>query len=127
MLIPTLFYPLSISLVGNLDWGPVLGGYAGTVLLAAALISLGIFCSSLTENQIVSFIFAVLLTFFFTLIDKMVIILPQAAGQVFQYISAAWHFQNITKGILDSRNLLFFASMTFVFLYGTWMVNREKQ
>ena len=127
MLVPTLSYGIFISFYGDLDWGPVIGGYAGAVLLGAAFASVGLFASSLTRNQIVAFIIGMSVCFFLTLIDKILFFLPESAVGVFQFLGADFHFQNISRGILDSRDIVYFLSVCFVALYGTYLVIQEKK
>ncbi|MBW2031824.1 MAG: ABC transporter permease subunit, partial [Deltaproteobacteria bacterium] len=76
MLVPTLAYPVCVSLMGDLDWGPVLGGYLGAILLGASYAAVGLFASSLTRNQIIAFITAMALCISLTLIDKVLFFLP---------------------------------------------------
>jgi ABC-2 type transport system permease protein len=127
MLVPTLSYGIFISFYGDLDWGPVIGGYAGAVLLGAAFASVGLFASSLTRNQIVAFIIGMSVCFFLTLIDKILFFLPESVVGVFQFLGADFHFQNISRGILDSRDIVYFLSVCFVALYGTYLVIQEKK
>ncbi len=122
MLVPTFAYPITTSLLGQLDWGPVIGGYVGAVLLGASFVSVGLLASSLTRNQIISFIIGMAICFSLTLIDKMLFFLPQSWLGFFEYLGADFHFQNISKGIIDSRDLIYFLSVTFVGLYCTHMV-----
>lgn len=127
MLVPTFFYGFFISFIGDLDWGPVIGGYIGALLLGAAFSSIGLFASSLTRNQIIAFITGMSICFVLTLIDKMLFFLPEAALGVFQYLGADFHFQNVSKGIIDSRDILYFLSICFVMLYSTNLVIQEKK
>jgi ABC-2 type transport system permease protein len=127
MLVPTLSYSIFISLYGDLDWGPVIGGYLGALLLGAAFAAVGLFASSLTRNQIIAFIIGMSVCFFLTLIDKMLFFLPRSVVGVFQFLGADFHFQNISRGILDSRDILYFLSVCFVALYGTYLVIQEKK
>lgn len=127
MLLPTLAYPISVSFLGNLDWGPVLGGYIGAILLGSAFSAIGLWASSLTRNQITAFIIAMVICFALTLIDKMLFFLPQSMLGVLQYIGAGFHFENISKGILDSRDILYFLSVVFIALYGVHLVLQEKK
>ncbi|HPD21409.1 MAG: ABC transporter permease subunit [Pseudomonadota bacterium] len=127
MLTPTLAYAVSISFIGDLDWGPVAGGYIGAVLLGAAYSAVGVFASSLTKNQIVAFITGMVICFALTLFDKLVFFFPPLVVDVFTYIAAGYHFENISKGILDTRDVLYFASMIFAFLYGAHLVMQEKR
>jgi ABC-2 type transport system permease protein len=127
MLLPTLAYALSISFIGELDWGPVIGGFVGAVLLGSAFSAIGLFASSLTRNQIIAFIIGMAICFSLTLIDKMLFFLPQSVLNLFQYLGADFHFKNISKGILDSRDILYFLSVGFVMLYSTHLVIEEKK
>lgn len=127
MLVPTLVYALSAAFLGQLDWGPVFGGYLGALLLGAAFSAVGLLASSLTRNQIVAFIIGMAICFFLALVDKMLFFLPASILGVMQYLGADYHFQNIARGIIDSRDLLYFASVIFVSLYGTHLTMQEKQ
>ena len=127
MLVPTIAYPISVSFLGQLDWGPVAGGYIGALLLGAAFSAIGLFASSLTRNQIIAFITGMAICFSLTLIDKMLFFLPQSLVGFLQYLGADFHFQNISKGILDSRDILYFLSVSFIALYGTYLGMQEKR
>ena len=126
MLIPTFAYPITVSFLGELDWGPVWGGYIGAILLGAAFSALGLFASSLTQNQITAFIIGVAVCFSLTLLDKMLFFLPSSMLGFFEYLGADFHFQNISKGIIDTRDILYFLSISFAGLYCTYMVLSEK-
>lgn len=126
MIIPTLSYPLFISSLGDLDWGPVVGGYIGAVLLAGSFCSVGLLASSLTRNQIVAFLIGLAICFFLTIVDRMLIFFPALFTGVLQFIGADFHFRNISKGILDSRDLAYFLSLSFIALYGTHIVVKER-
>jgi ABC-2 type transport system permease protein len=121
MLLPTLAYPLMIAWLGALDWGPVAGGYAGAVLLGAAFSAIGLFASSLTRNQIIAFIVGTAICFSLTLVDQMLFFLPRALLHVMAYLGADAHFQNIARGVIDSRDMLYFASVIFLGLYGAYL------
>lgn len=127
MLALTLAYPLSISGLGALDWGPVAGGYLGAVLLAALYTSVGVFTSSLTKNQIVAFIGATAICFFFYIIDKIVFLLPAFLAGLFQFLGADYHFGNFEKGLICLRDVVYFLSLVTVALFGTYIVTRERQ
>ena len=127
MLVPTLAYPVTVSFLGQLDWGPVVGGYIGAILLGAAFSAIGLFASSLTRNQIIAFIIGMAICFALTLIDKMLFFLPQSLLGVFEYLGADFHFQNISKGIVDSRDVLYFLSVRFVGLYGAYIAMEENK
>ena len=126
-LVPTLSYPLFISNLGQLDWGPVIGGYLGALLLAAAFTAVGLFASSLTRNQIIAFIGGVLICFSLTLIDKMLFFFPTPLLGVIGYLGAAAHFENIAKGIVDSRDVVYFLSIIFLGLFSANLVMQAKE
>jgi ABC-2 type transport system permease protein len=127
MLVPTLSYPISVAFLGELDWGPVMGGYIGALLLGASFCAIGLFASSLTRNQIIAFITGMAICFSLTLVDKMLFFLPQVLVGFLQYLGADFHFRNISKGILDSRDVLYFLSVSFAALYGTHLALQEKR
>ena len=127
MLLPTLAYPISISFLGDLDWGPVIGGYIGALLLGGAFSAIGVFASSLTHNQIIAFIVGAAVCFLLTLVDKMLFFFPEKILSVVQYLGADTHFQNIAKGIIDSRDILYFLSVIFIGLYGTYLSLLKKE
>ncbi len=126
MLIPTLAYPVTVAALGQLDWGPVAGGYLGAVLLGAAFSAIGLFASAMTRNQIIAFIVAMAVCFILTLIDKMLFFLPRSMLGVLAYLGADFHFQNISKGIIDSRDIIYFLSVSFIGLYSAYLALRHR-
>ena len=128
MLAPTMVYAISTSFLGDLDWGPVIGGYLGAILLGGAFSAIGLMASSLTRNQVVAFIISMAICFSLTLMmDFVLFFLPNSIVGFFQYLSANFHFQNIAKGMVDSRDLLYFFSVIFLSLYGTGLILQEKR
>ena len=126
-LVPTVSYAIFISFLGDLDWGPVIGGYIGAVLLGGAFSAVGIFASAITKNQIIAFILGMIICVSLTLIDKLLFFLPESMLGFFQYIGADHHFQNVARGILDSRDLLYFISLIFIALFGAHLAVEEKK
>jgi ABC-2 type transport system permease protein len=126
MLVPTLAYPIFISFIGEIDPGPVMGGYLGAVFLAGAYCSLGIFASALTRNQIIAFIIGCSLCFTLTILDRLLFFMPAPIVAVMEFISANAHFSNISKGVIDSRDILYFVSLIFIFIFSTYIVMHEK-
>ncbi|HZH14984.1 MAG TPA: ABC transporter permease subunit [Archangium sp.] len=114
----TLPYPLTVAGLtaegARFDWGPVVMGYLGLLLMASSFLSLGLWASALSRNQIVGFIIGLLLCFAFYFIDKFAMVLPESIGELLQYLSADYHFANIARGVLDTRDLLFYLSLTAV-------------
>lgn len=127
MLLPTFVYAVVIAFLGQLDWGPVIGGYAGAILLGAAFSSVGLFTSSLTRNQIVAFISGMAVCLALTLVDRMLFFLPKSALGILQFLGADYHFRNIAKGVIDSRDILYFLSVCFVMLYGAGLAIEGKK
>ena len=126
MLIPTFAYPITVTALGQLDWGPVVGGYIGAVLLGASFAAIGLFASALTRNQIIAFTVGMAICFTLTLIDKMLFFLPRSLLGILAYLGADFHFQNISKGIIDSRDIVYFLSVCFLSLYGALLALKDK-
>ncbi len=128
MLAPTLVYAITVTSMGSLDWGPVIGGYLGALLLGAAFSAIGLLASSLTRNQVVAFIIGMAICVVLTLMmDFLLFFLPDSVVGFFQYFSAKHHFQDIAKGVVDSRNILYFFTVTFIALYGANLIMQEKK
>lgn len=125
-LVPTLAYPICVAFMGQLDWGTVAGGYMGALLLGSAFTAVGLFASSLTRNQIIAFMVGMAICFTLTLIDKMLFFFPRPMLGVIGYLGADFHFKNIAKGIIDSRDILYFLSIIFIGLYGTRLAMEGK-
>lgn len=127
MLLPTLIYAITISLLGALDWGPVWGGYLGSVLLGAGFAAIGIFASSVTKNQIVAFILACVICYILVLLNNVLFALPNSIINVVSCIGSISHFSNISKGIIDTQDVIYFISVCFVALYAAYVSLQEKQ
>lgn len=125
-LIPTLLYFYSVyqlgSPVGNLDTGAVWASYMGLILLASGFTAIGIFCSSLFRNQIVSFLFSVAFCYIFYFGFYYISKLPVFFGKtddIVQQIGMDYHFNSINKGLIDSSDVIYFISLAGLFLYAT--------
>lgn len=127
LLLPTLFYALTVEIVGDLEWGVAIGGYLGCVLLAFSLGVIGVFTSSLTKNQIIALLLGIALCFFLTLVlGNFLIFFPESLVKFFQYLSVSHHFQNISKGLIDFRDIVYFISLILVFAHATVLVMNKK-
>ncbi len=122
MITPVLFYALCISLIGDLDWAVVFTSYAGSILLAASYCAIGLLASSLTRNQIIAFILAMVLCFLIAVLDKMLFFMPRPLVEPLSYLAADTHFQNIAKGVIDSRDLVYFGSLVWAALYAADLI-----
>lgn len=118
MLLPTLFYVLTCVLFASsgIDAGPIVGGYFGAILLASAFSAIGIFCSSVTKNQIVAFLLGLSICIFLTFVMWFSIFLPGILVPAATFISAQGHFRSVARGIIDSRDILYFVSVSAVFV-----------
>jgi len=117
-----LFYVLVLRLCASnagLDWGEMFGTLLGLALTGLTFGAIGLFASSLGKNQVVSFVTAFLVCFVLFILGKMAGLLPGGLGAVAEYLGLDSHVENLAKGVLDSRDLVYFASLTFAFLYLT--------
>ncbi len=114
----TIFLPISVSFLGNLDWGPVMGGYLAAILLAAAYTAIGLFLSSRTNNQIVALILTVLVAGLFYLIGSRGItdFVGSTMAEVLRALGAGSRFESIERGVIDLRDLVYYGSLTVLFL-----------
>lgn len=114
----TLPYVITVAKLGNLDMGAVICGYLGLLLMSGVYISIGLFASSITQNQIVAFLTALFIGLFFHLIFNVLAgSFTGILGQVFDYLSMSTHFQSISRGIIDTRDLIYFGSLMVLGLY----------
>jgi ABC-2 type transport system permease protein len=116
-LLPTLIYYIAIAFLGNIDNGPVIGGYIGLLLMAGVYIAVGLLASSLTENQIIAFIVGLLLMFALFLMDKVLVFIPDFMISVVEYLGIDFHFSNIARGVIDTRDVVYFLSVLGFSLY----------
>lgn len=108
----TLPYYITISSIGPIDHGAVITGYLGLLLMSAAYISLGIFASSITSNQIVAFLLALIIGVSFQILFGIIAgAFSGTAGTVLSYLDMKYHYYSITRGVIDSKNLIYFASI----------------
>lgn len=115
----TLPAAITTASIGNLDWGPVIGGYLGTILMGGAYLSIGLFFSSLTENQIIAFILGVVGCFALYIIGSPLLtaIVGGSVAGMMQYLALAGHFNSIARGVIDSRDIIYYLSVIGFFLY----------
>ncbi len=127
MLAPTLFYVLTLVLSGSPDFGPIVGGYVGAIFLGAAYSSIGLFASAMTRSQIVAALVSVASCLFFTMIDMVVQYLPGQIFSLLSFLGTAFHFQSVSRGIIDFRDLAYFATFTMFFLLMTHTTLEERK
>jgi len=115
----TLVHYITISFLGDPDFGAAVGGYLGLILIVGVYLSIGIFTSSLTQNQIVAFIVSFVIIFAFFIIDKVIFFFPGFIANLLEYLSIDYHFNSIARGVVDSRDLIYYVAMIFLFLFLT--------
>lgn len=122
-LLPTLTYVYTISElgspVGNLDTGSLLGSYFGLLFLAAAYTAIGLFTSTLSKNQIIAFILGIVISFFMFYGFDSIANLLTSSDYYIRSFGFNEHFKSISRGVIDTRDLIYFVSITFIFLFIT--------
>lgn len=118
-LAPTILYFIIIKMIGPIPFWPFLTSLLGYILMSAFFIGVGIFVSSITENQIIAFIVSVLICLFFFLLGKFLMVFPPSMVSVFEYLTTDYHLSNISRGVIDSRVLIYYFSMIFFTLFIT--------
>lgn len=121
-LLPTLIYYISVYRLGlppgNLDSGSIWGSYIGLMFLGASFVAIGIFASSLTDNQIISFILAVFISFLLYMGFEFIytFLVSGKAGLMIQSLGLNAHYSSMSRGVIDTRDLVYFISVTAVFI-----------
>ncbi len=121
--------PITLSFFSEIDWGPVWAGYFATFALGSAYIAIGLFVSSRTQNQIVSFIGSVFVCGIFWIVGHSVITgtVGQAGGELLQNLGTATRFTAITRGVIDVSDLVYYVSLALIFLTLTvYVLERER-
>ena len=114
----TLFLPITVSSLGTLDWGPVIGGYLATLLLASTYIAIGLFMSSRTNNQLVALMGTAAVCGLFQAVGSPLIadLFGTASGELLRLFGTGSRFESIERGVIDLRDLVYYLSLTFFFL-----------
>jgi len=119
MLALTLVYPAILFAFGSPDRGAVLGGYLAMVLFAAAAMALGLFASSLTQNQIVAAVIAFAFLLVLWVLDGLSSVFGGKAGEVVGYLALYPHFNDLTKGVIDTKDVIYYLSLVVGALFLT--------
>lgn len=111
--------PITIMLIGKPDIGPIIGGYLGLLLMGGAYLAIGMWISSYTENQIIAFILGVVATFMLFIVGSpfIVIFAPNVLSPLLTYIGLGSHFESIQRGVIDSRDIIYYCSVIGFFLF----------
>lgn len=114
-LLLTLPYYITISFLGNIDHGAVWTGYFGMLLMSAAFTSIGLFSSSITNNQIVAFLLSLFIGVFFLIIfDVLANSFTGSIAYFFNYLSLSTHYESISRGVVDSKDLVYFITIILI-------------
>jgi gliding-associated putative ABC transporter substrate-binding component GldG len=123
----TLLYPLVLFVIGRPDVGQIVGTYASIMGLAVFFAAIGLFASALTRNQVVAFIIGFFICFVFFLLGRMAEFLPGLLAGFVRNLSVEEHFDSLARGVLDTRDLLYWVTGGVFFLVATWVVLRKKR
>ncbi len=107
----TLVYAITVSFLGSLDWGTVVSGYIGLLLFAGALAAIGLFCSSITQNQIIAFILGFIICGALYFVYWLQFFVPQGLAPVVEFVSVSSHLESLARGVIDTRNIIYYVSL----------------
>lgn len=132
-IVPTITYYISLynlsQPIGNIDTSGIIGSYIGLVLLSAVFCAIGIMCSSFTENQIIAFIVGVFVSFIvysgFRSIAGIDVWL--SSSSVLDQLGIVFHYESLSKGVIDTRNVIYFCVSSFLFLLYTWFILSRRK
>jgi len=116
-----------ISFGTNIDYGALFTGYLGLFFAGAVYASIGTFSSSLFDNQVIAFIIGVFIVLMFFLFDKLLIFVPTFMAGAIQYLSVDYHMSNMSRGVVDTRNVIYFISVIGIFLFATVQVLSSRK
>lgn len=118
-IILTITIPISIAKIGNIDTGQIIGQYLGAIFLGGSILSIGIFISSLTENQIIAFIITVIVSFILLIIGEpfVVNLAPDYLAEILKYLSLSAHFDSMGRGVIDSRDVIYYICIILFFIF----------
>jgi ABC-2 type transport system permease protein len=112
----TLFFAITVKLLGPLDRGPAIGGYIGLLLMGGAYVAIGVMCSAFTRNSIVAFIAAFAISFALYLFGRLTQFVPEQVRGIVSFLSIDGHFENIGRGVIDTRDVIYYLSVMGVCL-----------
>jgi ABC-2 type transport system permease protein len=107
----TLAFAITVRALGPLDRGPAIGGYLGLLLMGGAYVAIGVMASAFTRNSIVAFIVAFVISFALFILQHVISYMPQSLQPITSFIAIGSHFANISRGVVDSRDVIYYLSM----------------
>jgi ABC-2 type transport system permease protein len=127
MLVLTGFYPLLLALYGNPDRGGIIGGYLGALLFGGLAIAVGLFTSSLTQNQIVAAVLSFAILLLLWVIDGLGSLVGGIVGSIATYLAVFTHFSDMTRGIVDTKDVVYFLTVIVgALFFTTWSVETRR-
>lgn len=132
-LVPTLVYYITVYMLanpaGNIDTAGIIGSYIGLIFLCSGFASIGVFASALSNNQIVSFILAVILSFFFYSGFEFLgsIITQPTISNLLAQLGISSHYGSMSRGVIDSRDVIYFISLTLFFVFFTRFILEKRK
>ena len=132
-LIPTLIYFITIYILaspkGNIDIAGISGSYIGLVFLCSGFTAIGIFCSALTSNQIIAFLLAVIFSFFFYSGFEFLSSLTTSPilNNLLSALGISSHYSSLSRGVIDTRDIIYFVSLSFMFLFLTRFLLEKRK
>lgn len=131
-ILPALIYFITIGFLGspqwNIDTGAFWGSFIGLFFLASVYTGIGVFASSLSENQIVSFLISMIIAFFIFIGFEAISSLEMWGnfGNIIEILGINYHYKSMSRGVIDSRDIIYFVSVSIIFITATWQVIRRK-
>lgn len=115
----TVTLPITVAALGSMDMGPVAGGYIGAIFLGGAYLALGLFISALTKNQIIAFVLGLVACFTAFIVGAEFVLLgaPQFLVPIMKFLGLGSHFYSIARGVIDSKDVIYYLSFIFIFLW----------
>ena len=119
---------MSVSTLGPLDWGQTLAGYLGLFLLGGTMLSIGLLTSSFTDNQLVAFFVALAVNIVLVFLFRYFLpLLPASMASIFEWISVSYHMDSMARGVIDTRDVVFFISLTlFCLMFAFRALERRR-
>jgi len=111
--------PITLAILGEPDFGPIIGGYVGAMLMGGAYLAIGLFASGLSENQIVAFILGIVFCFALFIIGENFVLMavPSRLAALFSQLGLGSHFESIGRGVIDTRDIIYYLSVIGFFLF----------
>jgi len=121
----TVIYPITLEILGDVDWGSVIGSYVGLILVSFMFTSVGIWASSLTASQIVAMIVGLVIAFVFFLLGKVANFAPDWLSPFLAFVGIDQHMENLSRGVIDTRNIIYFITVGGLFLFLTYLTYKR--